>query len=106
MRAGRVARQTDAHRVAAITGEVPEGPFNGGDSRIRHAVQRRAGTELIVGDDGCDAAGDERGGEEGKVLLVLRAPVPAVEEDVDRRWTNGPGGRIDIDAPQRVVSVG
>src|SRR3954464_2018962 len=106
MRAGRVARQTDAHRVAAIIGDVAEGPFDGGDSRIRHAIQRRARTELIIGDDGCDAAGDEKGGEEGKVLLVLRAPVPAVEEDVDRRWTRSPSGRIDIDAPQRVVAVG
>src|SRR6185369_4339530 len=59
--------------------------------------------QLVIGDHGRDAQGNQRSRDIRKVLLVLRSPVPAMKKQVDRAACLR--GREDIERMERVLAV-
>jgi hypothetical protein len=106
MRGGGMTAEDDAARIAAMFCDVEAHPVGHGDRRGDHAVERRGGAEFAIRLDSDDATRGELGGDEGEILLVLRAPVAAVNVDMHGRGTARGGGRIDVELAQRVVAIG
>ena len=102
--AGRMAADVDASRIAAVVGDVVEGP----DERAAHLVHdvgdRDRGAQLVFRQHRGAAGGDHRLRHLAVDVLVHGPPVAAVDEEEHRRA--GPGRGEDVENLPRRVPVG
>ena len=85
VRTGRIAGDGKAIGIGTVVGRMTVDPSDGRDRRVDGAVEGDGRTKVIIGHHGRHALRHQGLRDEGKVNLVLRAPVSAMEEDVHRR---------------------
>jgi hypothetical protein len=81
MAAGGMATDDDAPGMRAVSRPLASDPGERAAAFVDDGRDRHFGTEVVVDDGDREPLRDERGGDEGKVALVERAPIAAVYED-------------------------
>ncbi len=94
--AGGVAGAVEVVRVAAVAGDIGEGPADGAPALFGQLGHRDGGAERVVHANGDHAGGGERGGGEDEAVFRQSAPVAAMDEDLHRGVVNGAGGQDDV----------